>query len=100
MAAEGHSIRGISEITGKSRNTVRRALRQKGPEGYRKGARKSKIDEFKSYIEKRYGECALSAVRLWEEIRAMGYVGSVDTVRRVVRSLRAPSRAPDSANLS
>ena len=95
MAAEGHSIRGISEMTGKSRNTVRRALRQKGPEGHRKEARKSKIEEFKSYIEKRYEECGLSAVRLTEEVRAMGYVGSVDTVRRVVRRMRAPSRAQE-----
>jgi len=72
LAAQGHSIRAITEMTGLSRNTVRRALRRKGPEGYRKPARKSKLHEFKSYIEKRYQECALSALRLVEEIRAQG----------------------------
>ena len=32
-------------------------------------------------------------MRLVEEIRAIGYAGGVDTVRRVVRGLRAPGRA-------
>jgi transposase len=95
LATEGRSIREISEMTGKSRNTVRRALRQRGPEGYRKRERKSKVEEYKDYLEKRYKECGLSAVRMAEEIRSMGYRGSVDTVRRVVRSMEGPSRAQE-----
>jgi transposase len=95
LAAQGHSIRAIVEMTGLSRNTVRRALRQRAPQPIERPQRKSKIDEFKSYVEKRYAECALSAVRLVEEIRAMGYTGGVDTVRRLVRGLRAPARAQE-----
>jgi len=34
LAAQGHSIRAIAEMTGLSRNTVRRALRQRGPEQF------------------------------------------------------------------
>ena len=90
LVAQGHSIRAIAEMTGLSRNTVRRALRQRAPESPQFSERESKLDEFKSYVEKRYRECALSAVRLVEEIRAMGYAGGVDTVRRFVRGLRGP----------
>src|SRR5262249_9090309 len=93
LAAQGQSIRAIAEMTGLSRNTVRRALRQRAPESLQAVERESKLDEFKAYIEKRHQECGLSAVRLVEEIQAMGYQGSVDTVRRFVRGLRAPGRA-------
>jgi len=94
LKAQGHSIRAIAQMTQLSRNTVRRALRQKSP--HRSAPeRKSKLDQFKSYIRNRYLECALSAVRLVGEIRAMGYAGSPDTVRRFVRTLRQPARSLD-----
>jgi transposase len=92
LAAQGHSIRAIATMTGLSRNTVRRALRGKAPREFTTPERKSKVDQFKTYIQKRYLECALSAVRLAQEIRAMGYAGSVDTVRRFVRTLHTPAR--------
>jgi transposase len=92
LAAQGHSIRTIAQMTGLSRNTVRRALREHAPQGFKSPERKSKVDDFRDYIRNRYQECALSAVRITEEIRAMGYAGSVDTVRRIVRSLREPAR--------
>ena len=85
LAAQSHSIRTIAQMTGLSRNTVRRALREHAPQGFKSPERKSKVDEFRDYIRNRYQECALSAVRITEEIRAMGYEGSVDTVRRIVR---------------
>lgn len=92
LAAQGHSIRTIAQMTGLSRNTVRRALREQAPQSFTAPERKSKVDDFKDYIRNRYRECALSAVRITEEIRAMGYAGSVDTVRRIVRALRQPAR--------
>lgn len=95
LATQGHSIRAIASMTGLSRNTVRRALRQKAPQAFDPPRRQSKLDQFKAYLEQRYFECRLSAVRLVEEIRAMGYAGSVDTVRRFLHSLRTPSPALD-----
>jgi len=92
LAAQGHSIRTIAQMTGLSRNTVRRALREPAPQPFRVPERRSKVDQFRDYIRNRYQECALSAVRITEEIRAMGYSGSVDTVRRIVRTLREPAR--------
>lgn len=84
---QGHSIRTISELTGLARNTVRRVLREQVPTPAKTRCRPSQLDSFKPYIEGRYAEYALSAVRLLEEIRSMGYTGGVDVVRRFLHSL-------------
>lgn len=91
---EGHAIRQITRLTGRSRNTVRKVLRAKAPETFKKPQRKSKLDIFKEYVRERYGACRLSSVRLIEEIRSMGYTGSITTLRRWVHlELKAPGRA-------
>lgn len=85
---QGHSIKAISRLTGHARNTVRKVLR--GEHTLVPAPRKtsSKLDAYKPYLQTRYRECALSAVRLCEEIQAMGYEGSVATVRRYLRTLK------------
>jgi len=91
---QGHSIRTIVELTGHARNTVRRVLREQTPRPPKKRARASRLDPFKSYLEQRYArECALSAVRLLEEIRAMGYTGGIDVVRRFIHALSPHARS-------
>jgi transposase len=85
---EGHSIKAIARMTERSRNTVRRVLRDAGFTGFRKPQRNSCLDAFKEYLRTRYEECGLSAVRLLPEIQAMGYTGSIATVRRYVHSLK------------
>ncbi len=92
---QGHSIRTIAEMTGLARNTVRRVLREPAPHPAKKRARSSRLDPYKLYLERRHAECALSAVRLLEEIGGMGYAGGIDVVRRFLRSLdpRAPAKA-------
>lgn len=89
---EGHSIKAITRLTGHSRNTVRRILRQPKPETFKTPARSSCLDEFKAYVEQRYQECALSTVRLFQEIRARGYTGSAVTLYRFTQTLRAQQR--------
>ncbi len=88
LSQQGHSIRAIARLTGYSRNTIRRVLRQKAPERFHVPKRRSKLDVFKTYVEKRYQQCALSCVRLLEEIRPMGYTGSIATLRRFVQTLK------------
>jgi transposase len=83
-----HSIKAIARMTGRSRNTIRRVLREAGFTGYRKPDRHSCLDAFKDYLRHRYEECGLSAVRLLPEIQAMGYAGSIATVRRYLHSLK------------
>lgn len=90
---EGHSIKAITRLTGHSRNTVRRILRQKTRPPFQKPSRDSLLDEFKPYVTKRYQECALSRVRLFAEIKPMGYLGSLATLRRFTHLLQAQQRA-------
>jgi len=85
---EGHSIKEIARQTGRSRNTVRRVLREAGPAGFKKPERDSCLDNFKAYLRERFENTGLSAVRLLPEIQAMGYAGSVVTLRRYLHTLK------------
>lgn len=85
---EGHSIKAIARMTGRSRNTIRRVLREAGFTGFHKPPRHSCLDSYKPYLRERYEECGLSALRLLPEIQAMGYTGSVATLRRYLHSLK------------
>ncbi len=87
MYKEGYSIRAIAKISGLSRNTVRRVVLEKVPKEFKKVKRGSKLDEYKGYIEKRYKESELSAIRIKQEIEKMGYDGSATILRRYIRSL-------------
>jgi transposase len=92
LRREGHSIKAIARRTGLSRNTVRRMLRGGPPPEKRRTVRASGLDPFKDYLEGRLREVSLSAVRLLEEIRPMGYTGSIDVLRRFLRTLRGERR--------
>jgi transposase len=85
---EGHSIKAIARYTGRSRNTVRRVLRAAAPAPFHTPQRHSRLDPFKAYLRERWESCGLSAVRLLPEIQAMGYTGSLSTLRRFVHSLK------------
>lgn len=88
LRKEGHSIKAIARQTGRSRNTIRRVLREPAPTGFHKPERHSRLDAFKSYLRERWESCGLSAVRLLPEIQAMGYTGSIVTLRRYLHSLK------------
>ena len=88
LRREGHSIKEIARMTGRSRNTVRKVVRQKVPRRTPATPRTSKLDPYKEYVKQRFESCRLSAVRLIAEIRAMGYDGSVIVLRRYLHSLR------------
>jgi transposase len=90
---QGHSIRQICRLTGYSRNTVRKVVRESVLKPKARKPRASMLDEFKPYLHKRFVETGLSAVRLLEEIRQMGFQGSVDIVRRYLNEIEEPRRA-------
>ena len=92
LQAQGHSIRDIARLTGLSRNTVRKVLRGQHPMKVKSALRDSLLDPFKDYLRGRFEEHGLSAVRLIDEIRPMGYVGSIATVRRYLSTLRQAVR--------
>jgi transposase len=92
LSKQGHSIRAISQQTGFARNTVRRMLRQGTAPQPARRSRPSGLDPFKTYLEERYQQYQLSAVRLFQEICAQGYAGSEVMVRRYVKTLK-PDKA-------
>jgi transposase len=92
LSQQGHSIRAVARITGHARNTVRKVLRGEHTLKAKSPTRTSKLDPFKEYLRKRYRQYGLSAVRLLEEIRPMGYDGSIATVRRFLRTLKQDVR--------
>ncbi len=55
--------------------------------------RKSKLDDYKRFIEERLAEFPkMSAVRLYEDVRRSGFEGSYSVVARHVRSVRPQDR--------
>ncbi len=90
LKKEGHSIRAIAQMSGHSRNTVRRVLRGEHSLQFKTPVKSSKLDSFKAYLSERYQQYQLSAVRLLAEIQGMGYDGSLQTLRRFLRTLKAP----------
>lgn len=85
---EGHSIKAITRMTGRSRNTIRKVVHDKTQHRVPPAQRPSKLEPYKDYVKERYESCALSAVRILEEIRPMGFAGSIIILRRYLRSLR------------
>src|SRR5689334_10220126 len=99
LASQGHSARSIARITGRSRNTVARLLAQPAPQPFQKPPCPSKLDPFKPYLERRLAQYPLSAVRLLEEIRPMGYDGGVCVLRRFLATIRTKQRAQATATV-
>lgn len=92
LNAAGHSIRAIERLTGHSRNTIRKVVRGEHQHTFQTPERGSKLDPFKPYLQQRFAEVDLSAVRLLEEIRGMGYTGSIQTLRRFMMGLKSTQR--------
>jgi transposase len=93
LQRDGHSVRAIARLTGHTRRTVKKALQQQRPEPFAAPERRSCLDDFKVYIEDRHKKFDLSAVRLLEEVRPMGYTGSLRTLRRYVQELEVGIKA-------
>lgn len=96
LKKQGHSVRAIARLTGHSRNTVRKLLRVTRTPTPKARMRESKLDAFKPYLTERWQAHGLSAVRLMPEIRAQGFTGSAQIVRRFLQTLKAATRADPS----
>jgi transposase len=92
LKRQGHSIRTIAGMTGIARNTVRKVLRGEHANTRKAAERVTKLDPFKDYLRQRRAEHPLSAVRLIDEIRPMGYTGSLPTLRRFLATLDGQTR--------
>lgn len=90
LRRQGHSMRAIARLTGHARTTVGRSLHPEKRRPPQKRGRKSGLEPFKEYWRERFLTTGLSATRLHEELRGMGYAGAVDAVQRFVKELDAP----------
>ena len=92
LLRRGLSEREVARRTGLSRNTVARLARQPRPQPYTRPPKGSILDPFKPYLVERFQACPLSAVRLLEEIRPMGYAGGVHLLREFLATLQTDQR--------
>lgn len=99
LKKHGASIRELARATGRSRNTVRRYLREGDAAAVRRPApkRPEKLDPFKAYIVGRVKAAApdrIPAVVLFREIKARGYDGGETRLKQFVRGL-VPVPSPE-----
>jgi transposase len=92
LRKHGASIRELAKATGRSRNTVRRYLREGASAAIRRPAAKraEKLDAFKEYIVERLKAASpdrIPATVLCREIRERGYEGGETRVKQFVRGL-------------
>ncbi len=99
LKKHGSGIRELVRLTGRSRNTVRRYLREGEAAAVRKPGpkRAEKLDPFKDYIVgcvKAAAPDRIPAVVLYREICARGYDGGETRVKQFVRGL-VPAPPPE-----
>ena len=89
LKRQGLTVTQISAVTGFSRPTVRRYLRNPATPVYGpRVARPSKLDPFKPFIEERLQAGVWNAEVLLREIRQRGYDGGITVLREHVGPLR------------
>ena len=93
LQKEGLSARAIARQTGYSRNTVKKVLEGRQARQLVRSGRTSCLDDFKPYVKERHSKFDLSAIRLIEEIRPMGYTGSIRTLRRYLQELESACKS-------
>ncbi len=98
LRRHGESVRELARSTGRSRNTVRRYLREGEAACLRKAAppRVEKLDPYKEYIIGRLKAAEpdrIPAAVLFREIRSRGYAGGDTRLKEFIRGL-APVPVP------
>lgn len=91
LKEQGYGYRRISEVTGLSRNTVRKYLRDGGARSFHtRTTRPSKLDPFRPIIEERVKSGLHSVPAIMNLIVPLGYEGKETIVRDYVRSIKPP----------
>jgi transposase len=86
---EQYSKKAIARKLSLDPKTVRRALGKETFQCERRGPRSSKIEAFRGKIDALLQSYpGMSAVRIYEEIREMGYMGGISILRGYLRQLR------------
>ena len=88
----GMSNRDIARELGVSRNTVSRMLKKTRIQDRKRKRKGSKLDPYRDRIHALIDEHNLSAVRILEEIRKLGYNGGYTILKEYCRELRKDRR--------
>lgn len=95
LYSQGFCISEFARQTGFDRKTVRKYLRLKIlSEPQKRSGRKSKLDPFKPYILEKLKEGPYTAVRLYREIKEMGFEGGKTIVKDFVQEVRPEQGIP------
>ena len=85
----GAYYKDIAKELGVHPRTIRRAIARRGaPPGVRPGAHKSKLDEFKPFVDELLREGVWNAKVILMECRQRGYTGSYSVVRDYIHPKR------------
>jgi transposase len=88
LQAEDHSIYGIFRITGIHRETIKKYFQfDTYPDRKEAPTTASSVDPYGQHVRKRWCEGEHNHLKLIEEIKPMGYVGSVTSLYRYTRHL-------------
>lgn len=101
LSKQGHSIRQIARITGRSRNTVRKILREghQSTPAVTSRRRSTLVDPYLDYIHQRLLQLPdISAAVLARELRQLGFEGSDRTLRRHLQKLSPRTQTPEPDN--
>lgn len=86
---KGVYLNDIAAALGVHPRTVRRALKRGGPApGKRPRARHSKLDPYKTTVDRLLQEGVWNAVVIWRELQALGYTGQPSILRDYIRPKR------------
>lgn len=89
LHARGIGVKAIMRQMGVARNTVRRAIRTQEPPAYRrKEERQTAMTPFLDEIRRMYWDEHLIGTRIFAELQAQGYTGSLSAVHRCLQRLR------------
>lgn len=96
LAAEGLSVYQIGKKTGFAKGTVRKY--KEATACPQRSSRRTKIalrGNLDQHLRKRWQEGCTDGTVLFEELRALGFVGTIRTVQRHIASWRTPREAAD-----
>lgn len=94
LEKQGIGYREIARLTGYSRNTVRRYLRDAAGRNETKRAPKgSKLDRYKETVQELVAGGLISAPAIMDRIKPLGYEGKETTLRDYVRSIKPKAKA-------
>ena len=90
LKAQGYSIRAIARMTGLNRRTISKRLKEEELKPYKKRKFKSKLDDYKEYIENRVKTALPDKIPssvIYEEIKEMGYEGKIRILQMFLKKI-------------